>query len=132
MTVGAHGLHLLKLIGGKNRGELLLRALMNGARLFSQLVVRESRITSQGCHLLAAIGEDWLEFGRLVRSEVEFFSEPRGFLLGIVRVVTEVFFGRSRSGGGRLCKGESARECECYRGGDEDALHRVLLLVAAR
>jgi len=66
VSVAAHVLKLLQLIGRENRGELTLRVLLDGLELLTSLIAGEAGVRAQGCHLLLLRGEDGLELRGLI------------------------------------------------------------------
>lgn len=61
------GLHLLKLVGREDGGELLLEVLMEGVHLLFLFVRAERGVAPQRAHFLVTIGQNRFEFGCLVR-----------------------------------------------------------------
>ena len=78
-----------------------MRVLMDGAELLAALVLGEAGVGTEGGDLLLAVSEDGLKFCSLVGGQVQFFTDPCGFLLRVMGVVVEVLSlwgGRRRRG----------------------------------
>jgi len=133
-----HGLHLLKLVGGEDRGELALRFLVDGVELLLAILRGEVGVCHERGNLLLAVGEDGLELGGLIGAEVQLFAEHQGGTMGVAGVLAAVTAdaldgGRGLLGGGGGLLGEcnAAGESEKQSCGEEDGFH-VVLLAAAR
>jgi hypothetical protein len=126
-----HLLHLLKLIGGKDRGELLLGGLVERLHLLVSCLLRELAVASDGLHLLIAVGEDRFKLGGLVWSEVQHLGEVLYLTLGAALAMMPLSAGAGvaiRTGGGLLRECCTGTESKCESRCDEGAargIHRV-------
>ena len=102
-----HGLELFLLLGGEDGGELRLFLLAESVHLLMHALRREGGVGAQGVDLLLPIREDGLEFGSLIRRQVEAAAEHEGLAMRIRLVVAtgEVPAMRTGDGRGRLLVG---------------------------
>jgi hypothetical protein len=80
------GFELLHLVWRKDRAELLSRGLSDCTHLLVEVSGCERGVASQGCDLLVAAGENWLQLRRLIGGEIQFFGEPDSLAAWVGRV----------------------------------------------
>lgn len=83
LAVGLHLIPLLLLGGIEEGADLIGGGFVNLHHLFVALIARHGGIAVHGLHLRLLGFEDFLNFGLLVGSEVEFPGEHLGVLGGI-------------------------------------------------
>jgi hypothetical protein len=93
VVVMAECLHLLKLIGRENGGELLLGLLMNGLSLLIEDHGRDGSVGFERVHLLIAVGEDGFNLRGLIGCEAESPAQLSGFMMRIMGVLTGLWRG---------------------------------------
>ena len=126
-TVGAatHLLHLLDLLGGEDRRELIMHALLESAHLHAGVLLGELAVVVDGLHLLLVASKNRLKLSGLVRGQIKAASKALGLTL---RVRLVVMHGRSLRAVLRrrrlLRESGTSAECKNEGCGEEGTVHR--------
>jgi hypothetical protein len=115
-------LHLLELVGCKDRSELLPGVFVDGSQLLFHDHWGDCGVVAQSSEFLVAVGQNGFELRGLIGGEVELLAEPCGLTLGVVSVVVG-FYGRGRRGVLLLGDEKTTGESQDEGGGEYKAVH---------